>query len=346
MQLHQRQLQQHLQKQLLPLYLVHGEEALLVQETCDAIRARAREQGCQEREVLLVTGNSFDWNSLLATSAEMSLFAERKLIELRIPSGKPGTEGSKALQQYLENPSPNNILLIVAGKIDKQSTRTKWFKALDQAGATIQIYAVKPNQLPGWMRERLQQAGLQIDADALQLFCDRVEGNLLAATQEIEKLRLLTRGDRVSVTHIHQSVADNARYNLFGMVDHALAGEAGAAFKMLYGLRAEGTDSLSVLWALSREIRTLYQCHVELGRGAPMNRVFQTLRIWDSRKPIISAALGRHSAAAAAELLQQAALVDHSIKGLADGDPWDRLGQLLLNLASSLPESQLPARAS
>jgi DNA polymerase-3 subunit delta len=344
MQLRPEQLQQHLQRELLPLYLVFGDEDLLVQETCDAIRARCREQGCNEREVLTVEGANFDWNILAGISCEMSLFADRKLIELRIPSGKPGTEGSKALQQYLENPSPDNILLIVAGKIDKQSTNTKWFKALDKAGATVQVYQVKPGQLPRWMQQRLQQAGLQIDADALQLLCDQVEGNLLAAVQEIEKLRLLTGGDRISAEHIHQSVADNARYNLFNLVDHACAGEAAAAFRIFNGLRAEGTDSLTLVWVLSREIRLLYQCQLELGKGQPMNRVFQAQRIWDSRKPMVSAALSRHSLASLTELLQQITLADHCAKGLADGDPWDRLSSVLLNLATR-PQSQRPARA-
>jgi DNA polymerase-3 subunit delta len=344
MRLHADKLQQHLQQNLLPLYLVFGEESLLVQEACDAIRSRCREQGCSEREVLLVNGDQFDWNSLLATSSEMSLFADRKLIELRLPSGKPGSNGSKALQQYLENPAPGNVLLIVAGRIDKQSTNSKWFKALDKAGALIQIWPVKPLQLPRWMRQRLQHYDLQIDADALQLLCDRVEGNLLAAVQEIEKLRLLTGGDRIRAEHIHQSVANNARYNLFGLVDHASSGEAAAAFRMLHGLRAEGTEIAVLLWALSREIRTLYQCQAEIDQGQPINRVFQAQRIWDSRKPMVSAALKRHPLASLSELLRQATLVDHSIKGLAEGNPWDHLSQLLLNFAHTVPDAQLPAR--
>ena len=343
MRLRPEQLQQHLQQQLLPLYLVTGDEDLLVQEACDAIRAGCRDQGCNEREVLLVEGNKFDWNSLLATSSEMSLFAERKLIELRISSGKPGTDGSKALLKYLENPSPDNILLIVAGKIDKQSTNTKWFKALDKAGAIVQVWAITSRDLPHWLRQRLGQMGLQIDPDALQLLCDRVEGNLLAAVQEIEKLRLLTAGDRVSSDHIRDTVANNARYNLFSLVDHALLGETATAFKMLHGLRAEGTESAVVLWALSRELRLLYLCQYDIGKGQAQNRVLQAQRVWDKRKPIVGAALARHSLENLSELLQQATLTDHCIKGLADGQPWDRLSQLLLNLATTLKVEQHPA---
>jgi DNA polymerase-3 subunit delta len=346
MQLRAEQLKQHLQKQLLPLYLVYGDEDLLVQEACDAIRSRCREQGCSEREVLQVSGTTFDWNSLLATSSEMSLFADRKLIELRIPSGKPGAEGSKALVEYLENPAPENILLIISGKIEKQSVRSKWFTTLDKAGATIPVYSVKPNQLPRWMKQRLQQLGLQIDDDALQLLCDRIEGNLLAAAQEIEKLRLLTGGDRISAGHIHQTVADNARYDLFSLVDHACAGRADEAFKMLHGLRAEGTESAIVLWAVARELRILYQCQFDIKNGKPMGQVLQARRVWDSRQPLISAALKRHSLDSLTDLLQQAAQVDHSIKGLAERDPWDRLGELLLRLASTVPAPHQGAHAS
>ena len=344
MQLYPEKLQQHLQQNLLPLYLVFGEESLLVQEACDAIRSRCREQGCGEREVLQVTGDKFDWNSLLASSSEMSLFADQKLIELRIPSGKPGKEGSQALQHYLENPAPGNILLIVAGKIDKQSFKSKWFKALDKAGATVQIWPVKANQLPRWMQQRLQQFGLEIDADALQLLCDRVEGNLLAAVQEIEKLRLLAGSDRIRAEHVHQSVANNARYNLFALVDHASSGEAAAAFKMFHGLRAEGTEPAILLWALAREIRTLYQCQAEIEKGQAMDRVFDAQRIWKSRKPMVSAALKRHPLASLSELLQQATLADHSIKGLGPGNPWDHLSELLLNLAHTVPDSPFAAR--
>ncbi len=340
MRLRPEQLQQHLARELLPLYLVFGEETLLLQEACDAIRARAREVGCSERDVLLVDSDKFDWNRLLASSSEMSLFAERKLIELRIPSGKPGTEGSKALQHYLENPSPDNILLIVAGKIDKPSTNTRWFKALDSAGATVPVYPVKPAQLPRWMTQRLENAGLLIDRDALQLLCDRVEGNLLAAAQEIEKLRLLCRDGRVGTQHINQCVADNARYSLFDMADHACGGDAGAAFRIFNGLRAEGTDSLAMVWALSREIRVLYQCRADMDKGQPLNRVLQARRVWDSRKALVGAALNRHSLADLGELLREVTLADHCAKGLAKGDPWDRLSQLLLHLATTLPKAR------
>jgi DNA polymerase-3 subunit delta len=333
MRLRPEQLAKNLQQQLQAVYVVSGDEELLVQEACDAIRAHAREQGCSEREVLRVEGK-FDWNSLLGSAAEMSLFAERKLIELHIPSGKPGTDGSKALQAYLQNPGGDNILLIIAGKIDKQSTNSKWFKALDQAGVIIQVWPVDARQLPRWLQQRLQQAGLNIEADALQLLCERVEGNLLAAVQEVEKLRLLADSDTLTSADIQAAVTDNARYNLFDLVDHALDGDATGAFRMFYGLRSEGTESAVVLWALAREIRQLYQIRLSIDSGHSASQALQAARVWDKRQPLVSAGLQRHGRAAIEQLMQQAEAADRCIKGLHSGSPWDALSQLLLNLCT------------
>ena len=333
MRLRPEQLARQLQQQVLPVYFVSGDEPLLVQESCDAIRAAAREAGCSEREVMHVD-NKFNWDELVASSAEMSLFAERKLIELRIPSGKPGTNGSKALVEYLDN-NPENILLIVSGKIDKASTNSKWFKALDQAGAVMQLWPVEARELPRWLGQRVNQAGMEIDQDALVVLCDRVEGNLLAAVQEVEKLKLLCHGQRITADDVSNSVANNARYNLFTLVDQALLGDAATALKMVSGLRAEGTDATVILWALARELRLLYQCRAELDRGQHENQVFKAQRVWDKRKPIVSAALGRHSLGALTALLHQANIADQSIKGLGDGNPWDLISQLILELAGT-----------
>lgn len=320
------------------VYMISGDEDLLVQEACDTVRSQCREAGVSDRQVLHVEGK-FNWNELLASSNEMSLFAERKLIELRLPSGKPGTEGSKALQAYLENPSPDHVLLIVAGKVDKASTNSKWFKALDSAGIIVQIWPVDAQSLPRWLQQRLQQAGLSIDPDALHMLCDRVEGNLLAAAQEIEKLKLLCAGDRISVEDIGGSVADNARYNLFALLDHALLGQVAQALKMMHGLQAEGTDATVVLWGLAREIRLLYQCRLELDQGRSQNQVMQAQRVWDKRKPIVGAALNRLDNRDLQQLLQDAASADRCIKGMERGRPWDLLSQLIMDLG-------LPAQAA
>lgn len=332
MRLRPEQLGAHLEKGLAPIYLVSGDETLLVQEACDAIRAAARAAGCSEREVLDVD-NRFDWSQLLSAGAEMSLFADRKLIELKLPSGKPGTEGSKALTAYLDGPPSDNVLLIVAGKIDRQSTNSKWFKVIDGAGAILQLWPVEAQQLPRWLQQRLQAAGMSIDHDALDMLCDRVEGNLLAAVQEVEKLKLLCPDGNISAEAVAESVADNARYNLFGLVDQALSGDAAGALKMLQGLRAEGTEPPVVLWALAREIRLLYQCRTDMQRGASPQQAMRSQRVWEKRMPLVGAGLKRHSLEQLAELLHRANLADQSVKGLADGRPWDHLGKLVLNLS-------------
>jgi DNA polymerase-3 subunit delta len=332
-ELRTEQLDRHLQQQLLGVYLVSGDETLLVQECCDLIRARAREAGCTERRVIEIGGRAADWAELINCATEMSLFAEHKLIELRVPSGKPGTEGSKALAEYLELAGGEDVLLIVAGKIDKQSRNSKWFKALDKAGATITVWPVGPRELPRWMQARLASAGLSIDGPALQLLCDRVEGNLLAAVQEIEKLKLLVTDSQVSAEDVTAAVSDNARYNVFGMTDSALQGDAAASLRMLYGLRAEGTEPAVALWALSREIRTLYAAKADCDRGQNAQRALNAQRVWKSRIQMFQAALSRHDSDSLAGLIEQAGLVDGCIKGYARGNPWDCLESLVVDIA-------------
>lgn len=332
MQLRAENLASHLAQQVLPLYLVSGEETLLVQECCDQIRAHARAAGASERQILDADARDFDWSELLQGASEMSLFAERKLIELRIPSGKPGAEGSKALNAYLELSGGDDFLLIVAGKIDKQSQNSKWFKALDGAGAIIQVWPVRSHELPRWMEQRLAAAGLQIEREALQLLCERVEGNLLAAVQEVEKLKLLATDARVSVDTVTAAVSDNARYNVFGLADVALQGDAVASLRMLQGLRGEGTEPAAVLWALARELRTLYAAQLDCEQGQNMQRVLGAHNVWKSRLPLMQAALKRLDSAALANLLDQAVAVDGSIKGYARGRPWDQLERLVTGL--------------
>lgn len=321
----------HLEQQLLPVYLVSGDETLLVQECCDLVRAKARAEGCTERQVIEAGARDFNWQELLDSAAEMSLFAERKLIELRIPSGKPGAEGSKALCEYLER-GADDILLVVAGKIDKQSRNSKWFKALDKAGATVLVWPVNSKDLPRWMEQRLGGAGLAIDREALQLLCERVEGNLLAAVQEIEKLKLLAGDGRVGVETVTASVSDNARYDVFGMTDSALQGDATHSLRMLQGLRAEGTEAAIVLWSLARELRTLYAVRSDSSADGNVQRALGAHRVWKSRMPLMQAALSRHDEASLASLLERAGEVDGSIKGYGSGNPWDQLETLVTDL--------------
>ncbi len=334
MQLKPEQLRQHLQQQCLPVYLLSGDEPLLVQECADLVRSAARDAGCSDREIVDTAARDFDWQTLLHSAAEMSLFGDRKLIELRLPEGKPGAEGSRALCEYIERASGDDILLVVSGKIDKQSQNSKWYKTLDKAGATIQIWPVGAREMPRWLRQRLQGAGLEITADALELLAERLEGNLYAAVQEVEKLKLLAGNGQVTIETVTTAVLDNARYNLFAMVDTALAGDATAALRMVHGLRGEGNDLVPLLWAVAREVRSLYAMQLDCESGQPVSRVLNSHRVWQSRAAAVQSCLQRHDSGSLGALLQQALTVDGSLKGYAEGDPWDQLDQLLLDLAS------------
>lgn len=333
MRIYPEKLAAALEKQLLPVYLVSGDEPLLVQECCDLVRTRARAQGCTEREVIDAGVSKFNWDEILHSASSMSLFAERKLVEIRIPNGKPGKQGSAALCEYLEVANPDDILLVVSGKIDKQSTRSKWYKALDGAGATISVWPVGAKELPRWLQARVRGAGMEIDRDALQMLCDRVEGNLLAAVQEVEKLKLLADDDRISATTVTASVSDNARYNPFELADAVLQGNASASLRMLHGLRGEGTEPPVVLWALNRDLRTLYEARLACDAGARAQKALESCGVWNNRMPGMSAALSRHSSASLAALLVQASETDGSIKGYAGGKPWDNLENLMMGLA-------------
>ncbi len=333
MRLYPEKLANHLNKQLLPIYVVSGDEPLLVQEASDLIRQHAREHGCTEREVIDASPKSFDWQEILGSATSMSLFSERKLVELRMPSGKPGAIGSKALCAYVELASPDDVLLIIAGKIDKQSMNSKWMKTLDKDGAIIQIWPIGPRDLPRWLEQRVANAGMSIDREALQLLCDRVEGNLLAAVQEVEKLKLLVTDSNITAQAVTEAVSDNARYNLFEMVDSALGGNASASLRMLHGLRAEGTEAAVVLWAVSREIRTLQQVQAACNEGQDLQQALRSQRIWNNRMSLIQGACARHKASSLFTRMELATAADGSIKGFADGKPWDNLESLIIELS-------------
>lgn len=332
MRLYPEKLADHLQQKLLPVYLVSGDEPLLLQECCDQIRQKARAENCNEREIIEGGVSNFNWQDILHSASNMSLFADRKLIELRLPSGKPGAEGSKALCEYLDIASGDDVLLIVSGKIDKQSTNSKWYKALDKAGVTVQVWPVDAKNLPRWLQQRVRNAGMSIDDDALRLLCERLEGNLLAAVQEVEKLKLLAADSKITMQTVTEAVSDNARYNLFDMADNALKGNASVSLRMLYGLRAEGTEPPVVLWALVREIRTLYEAQLDCDSGQSAQQALSSRRVWQNRMPLMQAALTRHDTHSLSLLLEQAARADGSIKGFADGKPWDNLSRLVITL--------------
>lgn len=341
MRLYPEKLAADLQRQLRPVYLVSGDEVLLVQECADQIRAAARAGGCSERQILDAGDRSFDWQELAQGAGSLSLFAERRLLELRLPGGKPGSEGSKALLAYLEQDSGEDVLLIVSGKIDRASTNSKWYKGLDSAGATITLWPVSADELPRWLERRARSLALQVEGDALALLAERVEGNLLAAVQELEKLRLLAGDGPITAERVSEAVTDNARYNLFACVDAALAGHRADSLRMLQGLRAEGTQPAVALWGLTRELKLLQGLCLARAEGQGMAQALNTARVWKNRQPLLLAALNRHDSDSCARLLAQAAHVDGCIKGFASGTPWEALELLLLALADR-GEAPLP----
>lgn len=334
MKLRPDQLDQQLKKGLQPLYIVSGDEPLLIQECCDSIRKHCRDQQFNEREVMHVEAG-FDWSELLAAGSAMSLFADKKLIELRMPNGKPGDAGGKALVEYAANASPDNVLLIICNKLDSSSTRTKWYKAVEAAGASVQVWPIDARQLPRWIEQRLAKVGLKANSEAVTMLAERVEGNMLAAQQEIEKLRLFVDGDIVDADTITAAVADNARYDIFGLVDRALQGNAAGSLKMLQGLKGEGEEPLKILWALSREIRTLCSCAIEIENGNGADRVLQNHRVWDRRKAITKAAINRLGARKLQQLLRLANRVDQSVKGMNPHNSWNQLEKLVLGLSGT-----------
>lgn len=315
------------------MYLVSGDESLLVQECADQIRAAARRGGCSERRVLDAGERNFGWQDLHQDASSMSLFAEQRLLELRIPNGKPGTEGSKALVEYLAAADGGDVLLIVAGKIDKASTNSKWYKALDQAGATVQVWPVNAQELPRWLEKRASAKGMRIDRDAVQLLAERVEGNLLAAVQELEKLSLVAGDAPISAQQVSDAVGISARYNLFALIDTALAGKTDDSLRMLHGLRAEGAQPPALLWGFVRELRLLRELTLLVSAGTAPSQALTQARVWKNRQGIMQAALGRHTADSCTHLLLLAAKIDASIKGYGEGRPWELMESLLLGLS-------------
>ena len=337
MKIKAEQLQSHLQKQLLSVYVISGDEPLLAQESADALRIAARSAGYTGRELFHFEGNhqSYDWNPLINEANSLSLFADKKILEIRIPSGKPGDKGSKAICEMCANLNPDNLLLVILPKLEKGAQNSKWLKTLESAGAHIQVWPITGNQLPRWIQQRLQQANIQANEEAVQILADRVEGNLLAAVQEIEKLKLLALDGKVDASRMSSVVADSARYNLFEFIDKVLMGDAQSAARSLRGLQNEGTEPIPLLWSITRELRILLKASEQVSQGAHSDSALKSAGVWDKRIPLFRNALRRLSPAHLRMLLHQAGAIDRGIKGQRRADVWDELTTLVLSLAGS-----------
>ncbi len=333
MQIKADQLAAKLKQNALPLIWISGDEPLLVQEACDTVRQFAREQGFTEREVL-DAGANFKWEQLLSSGASLSLFAERKLIDLRITNGKIDEDAREALGAYLDNPNPDNLLLLTTGKIEKQAQSTKWFSALESRALFCPIWPVSERDLPQWIRQRLQKHGLSADSEAIDVLVERVEGNLLAANQEVEKLRLLVNTPHLDAQTVLEAVVDNSRFTIFALTEACLAGNSGRALNILNHLQAEGEEALFILNMLCREIRTLAGIAADVSHGMNPHSAMQTRGVWQNRQSLVSGALERHTPNSLQKLLDRARIVDQSVKGLLDSKPWDELASVTLGLSN------------
>lgn len=332
MRIKPEQLASHLAKDLKPLYCVYGDEPLLVLEAADQIRQAARTQGYSEREIYQIEGR-FNWQTLLDSGNNLSLFSSRRLLDMRIPSGKPGVDGSKALQNYCADLPADSVTLITLPKLDRQATAAKWFTALDNAGVVIAVYPVSNEQLPRWIGERLALQKQQADSDTLRFLAQKVEGNLLAAQQEIRKLGLLFPAGRLDFANVREAVLDVARYDVFKLADALLLSDVPRLMRMLDGLRNEGEAPTLILWTITRELRILTRLKTAQNSGIAPARLMRDVGVWESRQGMVEKALQRVKLDTLTHCLRQAAAIDRMIKGLLDEDPWDALKQLALNIA-------------
>jgi DNA polymerase-3 subunit delta len=334
-------LRQAQDKGLAPLYVVHGDEHLLVLEAVDRIRHTARSLGFSEREVL-TNERGFQWSSLLESQQSMSLFGDRKIVELRIPTGKPGKDGGEALRHLAAHPSQDVVMLITLPRVDFATTKAAWFQALEQGGVSIKVDSVERARLPGWIGERLALQEQRVESGepgrrALQFIADKVEGNLLAAHQEIQKLGLLYPPGVVNFDEVHDAVMNVARYDVFKLNEAMLAGDVPRLVRMLEGLRGEGEATVLVLWALTEEIRVLSKVRSGLDAGRPVGALLKELRIWGPRERLMPSAVKRLSMRTLETALSMAAALDRQTKGLRvaslPAEVWDGLQQLALLVA-------------
>lgn len=332
MKIQANQLSSHLKKSLAPCYLVTGDEHLLVAEALDAIRATARERGFDSRELHIVT-TGFDWAQFTASTSNLSLFATQRIIELRLPTGKPGRAGGQAIVALVEQAGPELLFIVSGPKLDKSGSASKWAKAIEQKGVSLPVWPIGVRELPGWIAQRMRAAGLQPDREAVTLVADRVEGNLLAAGQEIEKLRLLLGEGPVSVQEVSEAVANSSRYDVYKLTDAALAGDASRAVKILGGLRAEGVEPVIVMWALTRELRTLATLDDIIRQGGDLGGAMQKSGVWRNRQGLVRSCVGRHRHGAFHKMLKVAGRADAAAKGQRGGDPWQLAADVVVDLS-------------
>jgi DNA polymerase-3 subunit delta len=315
-------LSSHLAQPLLGAYLISGDEPLLTGEAADAVRARAKETGFTEREVHFLERGS-DWNDVRASAGNLSLFGSRRLVEIRLPSGKPGVAGSAALVDLVERGDPDAVFLVLAPRLDRDVQNSSWVKAFEARGAWVQVWPVGPERLLGWLRARARRMSLDIPNEGLELLAERTEGNLLAANQELEKLKLVAEGP-ITVDSILQSVADSARFDVFQLGEAVLVGNVERSLRLLGGLRAEGAEATLVLWALTKAMRDLW--------GTLSNGAGSAPKAWPRQSAALERGARRAGRLPFPALSVRAGRADRMIKGRLPGDAWDEMALLVMDL--------------
>jgi DNA polymerase III subunit delta len=322
---------------LAPVYLIYGEEPLQAMECADTLRAVARTQEYSERIVFTVENQQFDWKTLHTEAASLSLFARKRLLEVRLGDKIPADKDSKTftngevLLAYLHQPAPDTILLLSCGKLDSKAQKNAWFNAVDRVGVIVAANPIESSKMPEWIRQRLSLCGLKATSEAVQLLAERAEGHLLAAAQEIEKLNLLYPGNEICAEHVLESVADSARFEVFAWLDVVLAGQVPRLTRQLRSLRAGGTEVSLISLLLERDVRTLCLLAQASSQAAP--QVLLKLGVWGTRKNLFTQAVRRYKPHAWSALLMRCNHIDRMIKGMEDGNPWDEVLNIAVHIA-------------
>ena len=340
MKLYPDKLGAHLARQSAPVYLLHGDEPYQLMQLGDQLREYARNNGYDERQVLIANEEA-DWAAFREAADSMSLFAEKRIIELRLPTGKPARNGSDVLKQYCANPASDVLLIITSAKLDRGGSSSAWFKAIDKVGVTIAVYPIEPAKLTRWLGDKLASTGLTASAEAVSLITERVEGNMLAAAQEVERLALLYPKGELSVEQVLAAVADSARYSIGDLVQSVLAGNSARAVRVIQGLREEAVAPVLILWALSQEIRSGARAAEAVERGSGIDAALKGAGVWPSRARPLKAAMARHNAQSWLSMLRFTAHLDRLVKGHAAGDVWDSFESLCIQLSTN-SETGLP----
>lgn len=332
MRLYPDKLEAHFSRGLAPIYILSGDEPLGLMECSDRIRAAAKSAGFVEREVIFVDSDD-EWSRLRTSADSLSLFAAQRLIELRLPTGKPGRIGATALSEYAQSAPPDIVLLITSARLERAQTNAAWYKNIDKVGVSMTFWPIKASELPAWIESRMRQKRLRPTRAAVQLVAERVEGNMLAAAQEVERLSLLFPEQEIDVAQALEAVANSARYSIVDCIDAAMQGAPQRAIKVLQGLRGEGVAPVLVLWSLAQEIRAATRIAQSLAAGMSPQAALKAAKVWQNRVPAMRLALSRHSEKSWLELSSLVAHADRVLKGQATGDVWEVMSEICARIS-------------